>query len=88
MQKGIPTIYFLEPFSDTGPPMVDLFCFGARFVAMPKKQPVSIGPTNSKNIEKKGPKGRQKDDGTARPICRGHGLGGLGLVSCHARDKA
>ena len=65
---------FLVPFSDMGPPMVDLFCFFDHFGAM---------PTNMKKY----PKGRRKDGGTARRIGGGHGLGGPGPVSGHAREK-
>ena len=81
----MPKFNSLVPFSNTGPPRVDLFCFG-RFCAM-QKNGFPIGLKSSKNL-KKWSKGRQKDDGTARPIARGHGLGCLGPVSGHARDKA
>ena len=42
MQKGMSKVNCLDPFSDTGPSRVDLFCFGGRFGAMPKKHVFSI----------------------------------------------
>ena len=86
MPKGIPTVDLLDPFSDTGPPRVDLLFF--LIVSVRCQKNIFFDQAQIVQISKKLPKGRWKDDGTVRPISRGHGLGGLGPVSGHARDKA
>ena len=87
MQKRMPKVGILDPFWIMGLPRVDLLCFCYRFGAMPPKYVFFIG-TKSSNNQENWPKSRRKDARTAGGFTARTGLGGPGLVSGHARDKA
>ena len=82
----MPKTNLLDPFSDTGPPRVDLFCFCWSFRCDATKQVFSIGQKSSRNL-KNWFKGGRKDARTAREVSRGEGLDGLGSLGGHARDR-
>ena len=86
MQKGIPKVNLLDPFSGTRLPRVDLFWFVARFGAMPKKYSSFDRPKIVQKIFKP-TRINQSVKKTAQDFRSGGGLDGPGPVSGHARHR-